>query len=309
MESTGMEFSSLSLDLSVGPLRSSPSSMRGSVKEEPNKSPIKDEVEVLRAELNRMSEENERLTEMLQSMCASYSSLQSQLIELMNESNWEKGSAASASASASPVRKRKSESLDTNSAHMINNTPNSMINFVRHQTEPASSSDNSLKHLKVDSRPNISKVYVRTNASDSSLIVKDGYQWRKYGQKVTRDNPCPRAYFRCAFAPACQVKKKVQRSAEDQSILVATYEGEHTHGQPTSRPEANGANNGSSSTALPPIQVAPAKKKPRQGDEPPEIQWRLVQQMASSLTKDPEFTAALASAISGKMLELSPSRS
>ncbi|KAI3694245.1 hypothetical protein L1987_77207 [Smallanthus sonchifolius] len=55
----------------------------------------------------------------------------------------------------------------------------------------------------------IKRVYVRIDPSDKSLVVKDGYQWRKYGQKVTKDNPTPRAYYKCSFAPTCQVKKKV----------------------------------------------------------------------------------------------------
>ncbi|CAA6661669.1 unnamed protein product [Spirodela intermedia] len=81
-------------------------------------------------------------------------------------------------------------------------------------------------------RSNSYRVLVRTDPSDSSLIVKDGYQWRKYGQKVTKDNPSPRAYFRCARSPDCPVKKKVQRCAEDKTMLVATYEGEHNHKPP-----------------------------------------------------------------------------
>ncbi|GFQ08195.1 probable WRKY transcription factor 40, partial [Phtheirospermum japonicum] len=50
-------------------------------------------------------------------------------------------------------------------------------------------------------KSNVSRVHVRMDPSDTSPVVKDGYQWRKYGQKVTRDNPSPRAYYKCSFAP------------------------------------------------------------------------------------------------------------
>lgn len=49
-------------------------------------------------------------------------------------------------------------------------------------------------------------------------VVKDGYNWRKYGQKVTRDNPYPRAYYKCSFAPTCPVKKKV--STCNQTLMM-----------------------------------------------------------------------------------------
>lgn len=90
----------------------------------------------------------------------------------------------------------------------------------------------------------------------------------------------------------------MQRSAEDTSILVATYEGEHNHGQSLLSQAANKV------PAI--VEVVPVKSSKKGAEElesasSPELPRSLVEQMAATLTNNPAFKTAVAAAISGKM--------
>ncbi|KAL4395028.1 hypothetical protein S83_005296 [Arachis hypogaea] len=65
-------------------------------------------------------------------------------------------------------------------------------------------------------------------------ILDDGYRWRKYGQKVVKGNPNPRNYYKCV-SPGCNVKKHVERAADDIKSVMTTYEGKHNHDVPQER--------------------------------------------------------------------------
>ncbi|ESQ29904.1 hypothetical protein EUTSA_v10012199mg [Eutrema salsugineum] len=80
-------------------------------------------------------------------------------------------------------------------------------------------------------------------------LPDDGFRWRKYGQKVVKGNPNPRSYYKCTYNE-CQVKKHVERGADNAKLVVTTYDGKHEHAAPAARISHSGPRSRSGSSSV-----------------------------------------------------------
>ncbi|XP_052178196.1 WRKY transcription factor 1 isoform X2 [Diospyros lotus] len=75
----------------------------------------------------------------------------------------------------------------------------------------------------------------RTPSRIPDKASHDGYNWRKYGQKLVKGNEFIRSYYRCTH-PNCPAKRRVERS-QGGVIVDNIYLGKHEHPKPQASPQ------------------------------------------------------------------------
>ena len=76
----------------------------------------------------------------------------------------------------------------------------------------------------------ISDSRVVSNLSVSPVLrtpARDGYHWRKYGQKQVKSPKGSRSYYRCTYSECCA--KKIECSNDSGNVIEIVNKGSHSH--------------------------------------------------------------------------------
>ncbi|GMJ02129.1 hypothetical protein HRI_003882100 [Hibiscus trionum] len=151
-----------------------------------------------------------------------------------NTKHFHQGSLLSPAASAVPESSEVLNNPATPNSSSISSSSNEQpANDEQNKTGDHDDEDKTKKPLKPKKKNQKRQREPRFAFMTKSEIdhLDDGYRWRKYGQKAVKNSPYPRSYYRCTTA-GCGVKKRVERSSDDPTTVVTTYEGQHMHPYP-----------------------------------------------------------------------------